>query len=174
MLTYRKVKIYFRIFFFHIFALSNAAFPEGFLNGNDLIHIQTVCEIKDYQIGFCSNENLDGDIVTLRLHSIKSVVLNNRTHAFRVFATIENKSKRIILNAKLKIMFGLDEYEHLTFIIPQKIIYKDTSSTKISHLIRSDVKATSKLYEKINYVYFNAKADEIKIKPLEINFVKNQ
>jgi hypothetical protein len=71
-------------------------------------------------------------------------------------------------------MFGLDEYEHLTFIIPQKIIYKDTSSTKISHLIRSDVKATSKLYEKINYVYFNAKADEIKIKPLEINFVKNQ
>lgn len=173
MLIFRKVRIYVIIIFFQIFASSNIALSEGFLNEHDLHKVQTVCEINDYQISFCSDKNLDGDTVTLRLHSIKSVVLNNRTHAFRVFATIENMSKRIILNAKLKIMFGHDEYEHLTFIIPQKIIYKDTSSTKISHLIRSDVRATSKLYEKINYVYFNAKADEIKIKPLEINFVKN-
>ena len=144
------------------------------MNEHDIQKIQTVCEINDYQISFCSNKNLAGDTVTLRLHSIKSVVLNNRTHAFRVFATIENMSKRIILNAKLKIMFGNSEDERLTFIIPQKIIYKDISSTKISHLIRSDVRATSKLYEKVNYIYFNAKADEIKIKPLEINFVKNQ
>ena len=61
--------------------------------------------------------------------SIKSVLLNQRTHAFRVSATIENMSKRIILNSKLKIMFGEDESEHLTFIIPQKVIYKDTSSS---------------------------------------------
>ena len=174
MLIFRKVRICVIVTCCQIFASSSIALSEGFLNEHHLQRIQTVCEIKDYQIAFCSDKNLNGDTVTLRLHSIKSVVLNNRTHAFRVVATIENMSKRIILNAKLKIMFGLDEYEHLTFIIPQKIIYKDTSSTKISHLIRSDVRATSKLYEKINYVYFNAKADEIKIKPLEINFVKNQ
>lgn len=174
MLIFRKVRIYVIIICFQIFSSSNAALSEGFLNEHDLHTAQTVCEINDYQIGFCSDKNLDGATVTLRLHNIKSVVLNNRTHAFRVFATIENMSKRIILNAKLKIMFGHDEDEHLTFIIPQQIIYKDTSSTKISHLIRSDVRATRKLYEKINYSYFNAKADEIKIKPLEINFVKNQ
>jgi hypothetical protein len=174
MLRFRKLNICFLIFCFQIFASSNIALSDGFLNEHDIQKIQTVCEINDYQIGFCSNKNLAGDTVTLRLHSIKSVVLNNRTHAFRVFATIENMSKRIILNAKLKIMFGNSEDEHLTFIIPQKIIYKDISSTKISHLIRSDVRATSKLYEKVNYIYFNAKADEIKIKPLEINFVKNQ
>lgn len=174
MLRFRKLNICFLIFCFQIFASSNIALSDGFLNEHDIQKIQTVCEINDYQISFCSNKNLAGDTVTLRLHSIKSVVLNNRTHAFRVFATIENMSKRIILNAKLKIMFGNSEDEHLTFIIPQKIIYKDISSTKISHLIRSDVRATSKLYEKVNYIYFNAKADEIKIKPLEINFVKNQ
>lgn len=174
MLRFRKLNICFLIFCFQIFASSNIALSDGFLNEHDIQRIQTVCEINDYQISFCSNKNLAGDTVTLRLHSIKSVVLNNRTHAFRVFATIENMSKRIILNAKFKIMFGNSEDEHLTFIIPQKIIYKDISSTKISHLIRSDVRATSKLYEKVNYIYFNAKADEIKIKPLEINFVKNQ
>ena len=174
MLRFRILNICFLIFCFQIFASSNIALSDGFLNEHDIQKIQTVCEINDYQIGFCSNKNLAGDTVTLRLHSMKSVVLNNRTHAFRVFATIENMSKRIILNAKLKIMFGNSEDEHLTFIIPQKIIYKDISSTKISHLIRSDVRATSKLYEKVNYIYFNAKADEIKIKPLEINFVKNQ
>ena len=174
MLRFRKLNICFLIFCFQIFASSNIALSDGFLNEHDIQKIQTVCEINDYQISFCSNKNLAGDTVTLRLHSIKSVILNNRTHAFRVFATIENMSKRIILNAKLKIMFGNSEDEHLTFIIPQKIIYKDISSTKISHLIRSDVRATSKLYEKVNYIYFNAKADEIKIKPLEINFVKNQ
>ena len=174
MLRFRKLNICFLIFCFQIFASSNIALSDGFLNEHDIQKIQTVCEINDYQISFCSNKNLAGDTVTLRLHSIKSVVLNNRTHAFRVFATIENMSKRIILNAKLKIMFGNSEDEHLTFIIPQKIIYKDISSTKISHLIRSDVRATSKLYEKVNDIYFNAKADEIKIKPLEINFVKNQ
>ena len=174
MLIFRKVRICVIVTCCQIFASSSIALSEGFLNEHDLLKVQTVCEINDYQISFCSNKNLDGDTVTLRLHSIKSVVLNNRTHAFRVFATIENMSKRIILNAKLKIMFGHGEDEHLTFIIPQKIIYKDTSSSKISHLIRSDVRATSKLYEKINYIYFNAKADEINIKLLEINFVKTQ
>lgn len=146
---------------------------DGFLNRHDLQKLQTVCEINNYQIGFCSNKNLVGDTITLRLHSIKSLVLNNRTHAFRVFATIENMSKRIILNSKLKIMFGEVEAEHLTFIIPQKVIYKDTSSSTISHLIRSDVKSVSKLYEKINFIYFNADPSSIKLRPIEINFVRN-
>src|SRR5210317_529357 len=103
MLIFRKLKICFSIFCFQIFASSDIALSEGFLNEHHLQRIQTVCEIKDYQIAFCSDKNLNGDTVTLRLHSIKSVVLNNRTHAFRVVATIENMSKRIILNAKLKI-----------------------------------------------------------------------
>jgi hypothetical protein len=173
MLIFRKVRIYVIIICFQIFSSSNAALSEGFLNKHDLHTVQTVCEINDYQIGFCSDKNLDGDTVILRLHSIKSLVLNNQTHAFRVFATIENLSKRIISNSKLRIMFGEDESEHLTFIIPQKVIYKDTSSSKISHLIRSDVKSVSKLYEKINFIYFNADPSSIKLRPIEINFVKN-
>jgi hypothetical protein len=116
---------------------------------------------------------LNGNHVVLRLSEIKSVLLNQRTHAFRVSATIENMSKRIILNSKLKIMFGEDEAEHLAFIIPQKVIYKDTSSSTISHLIRSDVKSVSKLYEKINFIYFNADPSSIKLRPIEINFVRN-
>lgn len=156
-----------------IFLYSNVALADGFLNRHDLQKFQTVCEINDYQVSFCSNKNLDGDTITLRLHSVKSLVLNNRTHAFRVFATIENMSKRIILNSKLKIMFGEDESEHLTFMIPQKVIYKETSSSKISHLIRSDVKSVSKLYEKLNYIYFNSDPSGIKLIPIEINFDKN-
>jgi hypothetical protein len=149
------------------------ALSDGFLNSQDLQRTKIVCEVRDFEVGFCSNKQVNGDTVILRLYSIKSLVLNNQTHAFRVFATIENMSKRIILNSKLKIMFGEDESEHLTFIIPQKVIYKDTSSSKISHLIRSDVKSVSELYEKINFIYFNADPSSIKLRPIEINFVRN-
>ena len=146
---------------------------DGFLKSEDLQSIKTICLIEDYQIGFCSESNLNGNHVILRLSEIKSILLNQRIHAFRVSATIENMSKRIILNSKLKIMFGEDESEHLIFMIPQKIIYKDTSSSTISHLIRSDVKSISKLYEKINFIYFNADPSSIKLRPIEINFVRN-
>jgi len=173
MSIYRKVTIYFIILCLQIFLYINVALSDGFLNRHDLQKFQTVCKINNYQVSFCSNKNLDGDTITLRLHSVKSLVLNNRTHAFRVFATIENMSKRIILESKLKIMFGEDESEHLTFMIPQKVIYKETSSSKISHLIRSDVKSVSKLYEKLNYIYFNSDPSRIKLIPIEINFDKN-
>ena len=146
---------------------------DGFLKSEDLQSIKTICLIEDYQIGFCSESNLNGNHVILRLSEIKSILLNQRIHAFRVSATIENMSKRIILNSKLKIMFGEDEDEHLIFMIPQKVIYKDTSSSTISHLIRSDVKSISKLYEKINFIYFNADPSSIKLRPIEINFVRN-
>ena len=146
---------------------------DGFLKSEDLQSIKTICLIEDYQIGFCSESNLNGNHVILRLSEIKSILLNQRIHAFRVSATIENMSKRIILNSKLKIMFGEDESEHLIFMIPQKVIYKDTSSSTISHLIRSDVKSISKLYEKINFIYFNADPSSIKLRPIEINFVRN-
>ena len=173
MLKYRNVKICFSAFCFWVFSSGYMALSDGFLNSQDLQRTQTVCEVRDFEVGFCSNKRLNGDTVILRLHSIKSLVLNNQTHAFRVFATIENMSKRIILNSKLKIMFGEDESEHLTFIIPQKVIYKDTSSSKISYLIRSDVRSVSKLYEKINFIYFNADPSAIKLSPIEINFVRN-
>ena len=173
MLIFRNAKICFGAFCFWLFTSGYMAASDGFLNSQDLQHTQTVCEIRDFEVGFCSNKQLNGDTVILRLHSIKSLVLNNQTHAFRVFATIENMSKRIILNSKMKIMFGDDEVEHLTFIIPQKVIYKDTSSSTISHLIRSDVKSISKLYEKINFIYFNADPSSIKLRPIEINFVRN-
>ena len=165
-----------RVIKLSIFCLTISISPvkaDGFLKSTDLNSIKTICLIKDYQIGFCSESNLNGSQVIIRLSEIKSVLLNQRTHAFRVSATIENMSKRIILNSKLKIMFGEDESEHLTFMIPQKVIYKATSSSKISHLIRSDVKSVSKLYEKINFIYFNADPRGIKIKPIEINFVRN-
>ena len=173
MSKYKKVKICFSAFCFWVFASSHVALSDGFLNSQDLQRTQTVCEIRDFEVGFCSNKQLNGDTVILRLHNIKSLVLNNQTHAFRVFATIENMSKRIILDSKLKIMFGEDESEHLTFMIPQKVIYKETSSSKISHLIRSDVKSVSKLYEKLNYIYFNSDPSRIKLIPIEINFDKN-
>ena len=173
MSIYRKVTIYSIILCLQIFLYSNVALSDGFLNRHDLQKFQTVCKINNYQVSFCSDKNLDGETITLRLHSVKSLVLNNRTHAFRVFATIENMSKRIILDSKLKIMFGEDESEHLTFMIPQKVIYKETSSSKISHLIRSDVKSVSKLYEKLNYIYFNSDPSGIKLIPIEINFDKN-
>ena len=158
---------------FWLIILLSPVKADGFLKSSDLQAIKTICLIEDYQIGFCSEKNLNGSHVILRLAEIKSVLLNQRTHAFRVSATIENMSKRIILNSTLKIMFGEDESEHMTFLIPQKVIYKDTSSSNISHLIRSDVKSISKLYEKINFIYFNADPSSIKLKPVEINFVSN-
>ena len=153
---------------------SHSANADGFLKPDDLKTVETVCAIENYKVGFCTKKRLNGSYVIFRLPVIKSVLLNDKVHAFRVSATIENMSKRIILNAKLNLKFGDDDAEQLHFIVPQKIIYKDTSSTEISHLIRSDVKSVRKLYEKINYIYFNADPTSIDIAPLEINFVKNQ
>jgi hypothetical protein len=153
---------------------SHPANADGFLKSDDLKTVVTVCAIENYKVGFCTKKRLNGSHIIFRLPLIKSVLLNDKVHAFRVSATIENMSKRIILNAKLNIRFGTDDTEQLHFIIPQRVIYKDTSSTEISHLIRSDVESMRKLYEKINYIYFNADPTSIDIKPLEINFVKNQ
>ena len=153
---------------------THPANADGFLKSDNLKTVETVCAIENYEVGFCTKKRLNGSHVIFRLPVIKSVLLNDKVHAFRVSATIENMSKRIILNAKLNIKFGTDDAEQLHFIVPKKIIYKDTSSTEISHLIRSDVKSMRKLYEKINYIYFNADPTSIDIEPLEINFVKNQ
>ena len=112
-------------------------------------------------------------MIIVKLSTINSILLANGTHAFRVSVTLENLSKRVVLNSKVKISFGNEPEEALTVILPEKVIYQASSTSKLSHLVRSDVKSMRRLYEKINFAYYNTDTSDISIEIAEINFVKN-
>ena len=58
----------------------------------------------------------------------------------------------------------------LDVLISEKIIYKATSTTEKSHLIRSDVPVTSPLYRRLNEIYLSADISKIKISLNEVIF----
>ena len=78
-----------------------------------------------------------------------------------------------MVGAKIRVTFDEKETQSINILISEKIIYKGTSTTRRSHLIRSDVPQNSSLYETLDYIYFNADTTNIKIRLKEILFEKN-
>ncbi|MEK9569689.1 MAG: hypothetical protein VW124_11840, partial [Paracoccaceae bacterium] len=90
--------------------------------------------------------------------------------AFRVMATIENNTKHNLYGARVKIYFNKNEENFLDILISEKIIYKGTSSTNRSHLIRSDVAANISIYNALNEIYLSADTSSINIRLYELIF----
>ena len=173
MWKFKKLFVYALVISLHLINSTGKTLADGFLKKSDLEDVKTICKIENYEVVFCSRAHLEGKLIIVKLSTINSVLLANGTHAFRVSVTLENLSKRVVLNSKVKISFGNEPEEALTVILPEKVIYKASSTSKLSHLVRSDVKSMRRLYEKINFAYYNIDTSDISIEIAEINFVKN-
>ena len=147
-------------------------YADGYLTSADLENISYQCYIEGSEIVFCSDKEISDPHVTIKLPLLEPVILSNGIRAYRLMATIHNQTKRNLIGAKIFLTFEEKQKQSMEIIISEKIIYKGTSSTKRSHLIRSDIPRTSSLYEALNQVYFNAEISNIKIQLKELLFEK--
>ena len=173
MLKFKYVFLLAAYFAVSIILSGSQANADGYLTPDDLKSISYQCYLEDEEIVFCSDDKISNPQVIVKLPLLEPVILANGVRAYRVMATIDNQTKRNLVGAKIFVTFDEDKKQSIDIMISEKIIYKATSTTARSHLIRSDVRSVSKLYEKINFIYFNADPSAIKLSPIEINFVRN-
>ena len=97
-------------------------------------------------------------------------MLEDKIHAFRIMATIENLSKKNLIGAKVKLKFKGDQDSDIEFIINQRVKYKMTSNTDHSHLIRSDIPNIRNSYNKLREAYYNADISNFDMAITELHF----
>ena len=85
-------------------------------------------------------------------------------------ATIENLTKRNLIGAKIKLMIKGKDGFIIEFIINEKVKYKMVSTTKYSHLIRSDVPKIRKTYDILHSAYYNADISDFEMTIAELYF----
>jgi len=157
--------------FFLIFTLiASNALANSYLRPEFLKVIQYGCFVEEKQVVFCTNRNITDPHLIIRLPVLEPIVLSNSIRAFRVMATLENNTGYNLTGARVRVSFGEKADQDLDIIISEKIIYRATSSTKKSHLIRSDVPLTIPLYERLNEIYLSADLSKIKISLNELIF----
>ena len=157
--------------FFLIFTLfASNALANSYLRPEFLKVIQYGCFVEEKQVVFCTNQNITDPHLIIRLPVLEPIVLSNNVRAFRVMATLENNTGYNLTGARVRVSFGEKVDQDLDIIISEKIIYRATSSTKKSHLIRSDVPFTIPLYERLNEIYLSADISKIKLSLNELIF----
>ena len=157
--------------FFLIFTLfASNALANSYLRPEFLKVIQYGCFVEEKQVVFCTNQNITDPHLIIRLPVLEPIVLSNNVRAFRVMATLENNTGYNLSGARVRVSFGEKVDQDLDIIISEKIIYRATSSTKKSHLIRSDVPITIPLYERLNEIYLSADISKIKLSLNELIF----
>ena len=157
--------------FFLIFTLfASNALANSYLRPEFLKVIQYGCFVEEKQVVFCTNQNITDPHLIIRLPVLEPIVLSNNVRAFRVMATLENNTGYNLNGARVRVSFGEKIDQDLDIIISEKIIYRATSSTKKSHLIRSDVPITIPLYERLNEIYLSADISKIKLSLNELIF----
>ena len=157
--------------FFLIFTLiASNALANSYLRPEFLKVIQYGCFVEEKQVVFCTNQNITDPHLIIRLPVLEPIVLSNNVRAFRVMATLENNTGYSLTGARVRVSFGEKVDQDLDIIISEKIIYRATSSTKKSHLIRSDVPITIPLYERLNEIYLSADISQIQLSLNELIF----
>jgi len=157
-------------FFIFFVLLSTALSANSYLRPEHLSTIQYGCFIEEKDVVFCTDQEITNPDVIVRLPLLEPIILSSGIQAFRVMATLENMTKLNLNGAKLNISFGKDRAAVLNIMISEKIIYKETSSLKKSHLIRSDVPSNLPLYNSLDEIYKSADVSNIKINLQEIIF----
>ena len=157
--------------FFLIFTLiASNAFANSYLRPEFLKVIKYGCLVEEKSVVFCTDQDITEPHLIVRLPLLEPIVLSNGVHAFRVMATLENNTGYNLLGASVRVFFGEKVGQALDVLISEKIIYRGTSTTEKSHLIRSDVPITIPLYERLNKIYLNADISEIEINLNELIF----
>ena len=157
--------------FFLIFTLivSNV-FANSYLRPEFLKVIKYGCLIEEKSVVFCTDQDITEPHLIIRLPLLEPIILSNGVHAFRVMATLENNTGYNLSGASVRVFFGEQAGQALDVLISEKIIYRGTSTTEKSHLIRSDVPISIPLYERLSEIYLNADISEIKISLNELIF----
>ena len=157
--------------FFLIFTLiASNVFANSYLRPEFLKVIKYGCLVEEKSVVFCTDKDITEPHLIVLLPLLEPIVLSNGVHAFRVMATLENNTGYNLLGASVRVFFGEKAGQVLDVLISEKIIYRGTSTTDKSHLIRSDVPITIPLYERLNEIYLSADISEIKISLNELIF----
>ena len=157
--------------FFLIFTLiATSAFSNNYLRPEFLKVIKYGCLVEEKSVVFCTDQDITEPHLVVRLPLLEPIILSNGVHAFRVMATLENNTGYNLSGASVRVFFGEQAGQVLDVLISEKIIYRATSTTKKSHLIRSDVPITIPLYERLNEIYLSADISDIKISLKELIF----
>lgn len=154
--------------------LTKAFAANHSLMNENLKSSEQYCLVETDQINFCSTQNLSGKIIISKLPLFVPVKLSNGTTAFRLMATITNQTGKTIIGAKVEAWFDTEGKAQITFLIKERLIYKDTSSLEYSHLIRSDVPKNQSLYRALWNAYYGSEKPVIILKLKEVSFEKNQ
>ena len=157
--------------FFLIFTLiASNAFANSYLRPEFLEVIKYGCLIEEKSVVFCTDQDISEPHLIIRLPLLEPIILSNGVHAFRVMATLENNTGYNLSGASVRVVFGERAGQALDVLISEKIIYRATSTTEKSHLIRSDVPISIPLYERLSEIYLNADISGIKISLNELIF----
>ena len=141
-----------------------------YLRKDDLNSLVVSCYLEDAVPVFCSKQQIDSPQLKIYLPIFKSVIIDEKIHAFRIMATIENLTKRNLVGAKIKLITQGKEGFIIEFIINEKVKYKMTSNTKYSHLIRSDVPKMRQTYDILHSAYYNADISDFEMTISELYF----
>lgn len=141
-----------------------------YLRPSDLNNFKVSCYLEHQVPLFCSKKTIENPDIILSLPVFKSVNLNQTVHAFRLMASIENHTKRNIIGAKVRLFIGGVAKSRIDFIIDELIIYRDKSSTKKTHLIRSDIPRNKSIYHELHHAYYAADLSQLELELTELHF----
>ena len=157
-------------FFLSFILIASNAFANSYLRPEFLEVIKYGCFVEEKSVVFCTDQDITDPHLIIRLPLLEPIILSNGVHAFRVMATLENNTGYNLSGASVRVFFGEQAGQALDVLISEKIIYRGTSTTEKSHLIRSDVPISIPLYERLSEIYLNADISEIKISLNELIF----
>ena len=141
-----------------------------YLREKDLKSLVVSCYLEESTAVFCSKQQIDSPQIKIYLPMFKSVMIDDKIHAFRIMATLENLSKKVLVGAKVKLKVGGIDSGIIEFIINEKIKYKMVSTTDYSHLVRSDVPKVRQTYNILRSAYFNADISDFEMAITELHF----
>ena len=161
--------------FGYILILFNLLLGPGFAKAeylieDDLKSLVVSCYLENEIPVFCSKQQIDDPHLKIYLPLFKSVMIDEKIHAFRIMATIENLSKKNLVGAKIKLNSKALNINIIEFIISEKLKYKMVSTTNYSHLIRSDVPKVRQTYNTLHSAYYNADISDFEMAVTELYF----
>ena len=158
--------------FFVVFAILLLSSPlkAEYLRQEDLKALIVSCYLDKEVPVFCSKQQIDDPHLKIYLPVFKSIMIEEKIHAFRIMATIENLSKRNLSGAKIKLRYNDTKRDIIEFIINEKVKYKMRSNPNFSHLIRSDVPKIRNTYNILHHAYYNADITNFDMVVTEIYF----
>ena len=158
------------IFFVFTVSIIPAYVKSEYLRQDDLKSLVVSCYLENEIPVFCSKQQIDDPDLKIYLPVFKSIMIEDKIHAFRIMATIENLSKKNLIGAKIKLKSDSPENDILEFIINEKVKYKMISNSNYSHLVRSDVPKIRNTYDTLHSAYYNADISNFDMVVTEIYF----